>query len=508
MPFQVKRDEDRIALVSRSLESFGRMYFPHYLTIEPPEYHLELSDFFDIAKVLNDIKAGKLDPVKHSIDPVTGRPMRLLDLEPREYGKTVRWSVIFSAWLFLCSPYGVKEQVLMVANVETLIEAKLRMIKRELSTNALIIADWGYQMEGLEVDRGDLLEARDGRHIMAKGIQAEIRGLHPTQFIGDDLEKREESKNPKVRKRMDEYLTADVGGAVSKTGAIALIGTLVHEQSLLAGCLKPTEATKNWIKRRYSAITREGKALWPEKETLEDLERQKIEWSRKPGGLALWYQEKCNIPMPQEEMAISPEWIDRIKSLPLSRGLMYRITWVDPAFSLSREADYTAIVTIGIVTSDTHEKYMNIYVLESERGRWIGRDKEVALLNHFRRHRPHIFGVEQTGAVVDWLVGLRREAMKIGIMLPLRISKPKPGEDKLARAQLVADFFQDGIIHFMPGTESLITEILTMPHGDFDDQADALIWALLELKRGLLRQLERRNKHNTPPDTYIGRGGY
>lgn len=145
-----------------------------------------------------------------------------------------------------------------------------------------------------------------------------------------------------------------------------------------------------------------------------------------------------------------------------------KITFVDPAVSEKKEADETAIVTIGI-----EYQTGTIFDLEVVHGRWSYEDIKKNCHAAYARQKPEFFYVESVQAQ-DWLVqDLRKENLAA---LPF-----KPDTDKIRKAYSIQHFFQQEKIKI--SNSELQKQLLEFPNGTHDDLADALISALVCLKQ-------------------------
>jgi predicted phage terminase large subunit-like protein len=142
---------------------------------------------------------------------------------------------------------------------------------------------------------------------------------------------------------------------------------------------------------------------------------------------------------------------------------------IDSALSTSETADYSAL-SFGYSNRDGH------YVLFAERGRW---DFEALLSKAlaYRERYPRVtFIVEAAGSGISLIQYLCKRA------IPCFWSKPKG--DKIARAARTLPTFDAKRVFLVrkPGeddwVEPYINELVSFPHGRFDDQVDSLVQAL------------------------------
>lgn len=168
-----------------------------------------------------------------------------------------------------------------------------------------------------------------------------------------------------------------------------------------------------------------------------------------------------------DEIIFRPEWV--IPETP-SKELEFlcKVTFIDPAVSEKTSADETAIVTIGV-----QEITGKVYELEAIHGRWTKDEIIQQARAVWMRHRADLFCVETTGAQ-DWL---RQDLLKEDIPA---ISY-KPDIDKVRKAISIQHFFEDGRMRI--NSRDLQRQLIEFPKGVHDDIADALISALVCLKR-------------------------
>jgi len=142
---------------------------------------------------------------------------------------------------------------------------------------------------------------------------------------------------------------------------------------------------------------------------------------------------------------------------------------VDSALSTTETADFSAI-SIGYSNRDGH------YVLFAERGRWDYESLKDRVLAHAKRHRDVTFIVEEAGSGISLLQYLRRSGANC--------FWHRPNRDKVERAALVLPIFHAGRVNLVSqeGRNSwidpYINELVSFPHGRFDDQVDSLVQAL------------------------------
>lgn len=167
---------------------------------------------------------------------------------------------------------------------------------------------------------------------------------------------------------------------------------------------------------------------------------------------------------------IKRKWINITQQMPSfePRGLLW--ISIDSALSTSETADYSAISVIYSNQNGHH-------VLFAERGRW---DYEVLLnkaLSYVQRYGREVnFIVEAAGSGIS----LYQSLLKKGLCC----FTYKPRVDKMTRASYVLPIIHAGRLYILnqegqnAWVEPYINELVSFPHGRFDDQVDSLVQGL------------------------------
>lgn len=499
----------RVELCTEHFYLFWWWYFPHYHRYEIPEYKV----------------------------PVMGqaRAPRLLDIEPRDHGKSVVWSCGYPLWVTLTNPYGRpvehldgggfrylpgdEEIICQLSYGGSLPRKWMRRHKRELTTNRRLIADFGEQStEGLPggVWTKDEIVLRNGGHIYSKGSFAQIRGDHPTEVVVDDLEDRKEAKNPDIRAKVREYFYADAYGALEPDSRLKVVGTIVHPSSLLkelydkeieppVGLKGQSRYEEKWQKFRFEAELPDGSPLAP-----EIWPHDALAWRKATVPRSVWMSEYMNRPETSASPVFPEAWFKKEDNgfeydakfkeevLPELR----RISFIDPNVGEDERDDWTAIVTVGYALARVPE----IYVLEVKQFRSSFRQRVAAAIETWRKWHGRIgfeaiafqsYLAEEFGEQCqekhyhpDYFTTHYRDRPIKGEPLPKKL-------DKVSRAERVQEFFELNQVRFNyrdPAQLCLIDELTMFPDGDTDDQVDAVVGCLTEIKRELA---EYRQEHKS-----------
>lgn len=139
---------------------------------------------------------------------------------------------------------------------------------------------------------------------------------------------------------------------------------------------------------------------------------------------------------------------------------------IDSAQSTKETADYSAI-SVGYSTEDGH------YIHFAERGRWEYEDLLAKTLGYAKKYKDPTFVVENAANGIALIQYLRRARINC-------ISYPA-NEDKMVRACRALPIFAEGRVFLVsrPGRnawiEPYLNELMSFPHGRFDDQVDSLV---------------------------------
>lgn len=141
---------------------------------------------------------------------------------------------------------------------------------------------------------------------------------------------------------------------------------------------------------------------------------------------------------------------------------------VDLAISMKENADYTAIVTVGV------DEDGRVWIVDAERRRVGFRDALAFIKEKADRWRPVDIGVE----VVQYQAAVVEELLR-STNLPVR--KVTPDKDKLTRAQGLITRYENGLVYHNVGlSRDYVNEILAFgPDCEHDDMVDAAVYAYM-----------------------------
>jgi hypothetical protein len=311
---------------------------------------------------------------------------------PRGFGKTTCIGLFFIARkvLFRFAPY-----IVYISSSAKEAALKIKTLATELIYNPLIKKLFG-DLKGVkwaeEAGEIELVDA-DGIpfcFIQAKGSGSQVRGLNwrgrrPTIFIVDDLEDKDEMQNETIRAKQKAWFFSDLVGAMDNAdlseSRLIVIGTVVHQDSLLANLLseKTTmlteglglsedeqailEAREKFYSIRLEACNDKYESLWPEYMSTARI-RAKAAAYRFRGQLDLFFMEFRNLVIATEDSPFQSGFFkyyteneDQFKDLIRS---CENVVIVDPAKTSNPKSADTAILGVGFSS-----KYNKILLRDS-----------------------------------------------------------------------------------------------------------------------------------------------
>lgn len=282
----------------------------------------------------------------------------------RNIGKSTVLNLSFAIWAILGKPR--KRFIIIMSHTQAKARQHYINLRKELEENKLLKNDLGPFKEDNGEWGSSLVLPHYNARITFASTEQSIRGMRHMQYrpdliIGDDLEDNESVKTLDGRNKTYDWLTKDIIPAGETNTKLVIIGTLLHEDSLLMRLKKEImNGTRAGAYREYPLIDETGKILWPSKfpdEKSIETERMRI------GDEKSWYQEYLLRIISSTERVIHPEWIKYYSQLPEKteeNEFREMCTGIDLAISEKDRADCTAMVSVAVYGWGSD---MKIYVL-------------------------------------------------------------------------------------------------------------------------------------------------
>lgn len=462
--------QERVKRAKNDFGFFCAYYLSDFFFENAAEYQKILYEVANTRAVSPDIaeKLKEFVPEKyHSLFKPTEKLAGAMFIEPREHGKTVRWSFGYVLW---CVLTGRAHYILLIGASGDAAGENLGNIKTEIEENEKIREDYGELIGDVWTNRR--LEFCNGTCVQSKGSGASMRGTRfrqyrPDLIVIDDVMKDDIINSPTQRNKIHRWLKRVVFN-LSKSAFIIWVNTIFHNDDPISRLCRELESGDliNWIAVRLSCIRQDNTPLWPEYWKIEDLFCKK-----KTIGISAFSTEYCNEPLSDEERIIWPEWINehRYASLPPRNELRFFLG-VDPATGAH---DGTALVPIAV-----HKDTGIVYVLPCFTESCSEQKTLDQMLILQQAYGFALIGWEDV--VFSGIFGnyIQKMGVEKHIFFPiLKISTG--GKSKEIRVRSYSMLIQNGFIRFPDrGCSNIETQLTEFPLGAFDDLCDGLWLAL------------------------------
>ena len=387
--------------------------------------------------------------------------------------------------------------------------------------------------KGMKDKNGNSIEHKC--FIAAFGAGQDPRGytydnVRPTLIIGDDLESKSGQyaiDNKRNRQKIKEWFYADLLPSLHPTrGQVILIGTILHEDSILNNIIMEKENEKIKIENgeeeddeygthksewhtKVIPIMENGKAMWPSRFPIKKIKALKSRLSR-IGLINEFYQEyMCKAMAPEKQLfkrenfnyfshlkysaepapkiivkdaisegvieAARPTHIVKHNGEEIDLALCHIYTTMDLASYDG--ADRTAIVTFAV------DQKGEVYILDISAGHWTPFEKSLQAIRVQVMFDPARFGIEKASAQNDFFYTIDEVQKQTGINIKVE-PLSHHSKAKNTRISLLHPLFITGRIHFnqrQSSTTELEAELLGFDpavESKHDDLMDALAYIM------------------------------
>ena len=318
--------------------------------------------------------------------------------------------------------------------------------------------------------------------IEAYGKGAAVRGLswgakRPDIVIIDDPQDEEDARSETVTASDWDWFLSDVY-FLGQSTRIFLIGNNLGERCIIECVMRGAESLKFTAKKipildikiiDKETQEKEIKSAWPAKWPLYEIERDRTAYELQ-GKADIWYRNKMCECISPESQKFKREYFRYYEVTPKASE-MNIYTAVDLAISQKPNADYSAVVTVGVNSAGYW------FVLDVEYGRYDPTTTMDAVFSAVQKWRPLAVGIEAVAYQSALLHFLEKEMPQRGIFF--RITPLKAEKRKELRIDTLQPRFAVGTVYFkeqavwLPEIEA---ELLAYPHGARDDVIDALAY--------------------------------
>lgn len=353
----------------------------------------------------------------------------------------------------------------------------LTEIKRHLTTNERLIELYGDIASNPDEWSQDRITLRrtdtniKGPTAWAAGIESNLVGSHPDIIILDDVVSRE---NTGTREQIEKIKLRyrDLLDLLEPGGQFLVIGTRWVVEDLY-GWLMDREAN---ISSSYKVLKKEAyignlqtdeieSYLWPEKfnaKILKDLLREK--------GMYEFSAQYLNNPVPAEDATFRKENF-RYYNREDNRGKqMKKVLTIDPAISVSKDADMTAMVGSGIDT------FSNIFIMDIIRAHLTPQQIIDKIFDLQEMYHFDTIGIETIAFQKALAYSINEQMRTRRRFLPI-VEIKSHDKTKDQRIKGLQPLYENNQVYHDKQLENNIyleDELLTFPRGRRDDVIDAL----------------------------------
>lgn len=404
--------------------------------------------------------------------PESGLYDGILDLEPRDHGKTTRNTQAMPLWLALNVPGTF---VVICAASKESAEDMLDAIKAKLEDDDQIIDDYGMQKVRGNTWSKRKIQLANGSSIAAVGRGQRLRGIknkfqRPTHIICDDLLDDQEVESATQRRKAYNWFKRVILNLGQ--GALTIIAnTVMHPADLPSTLLKEIEEDKlpNWLGLRFKAITPAGESLFPGRWPLEALYIKQ----RTLG--ALWFIEWMNDPIADEDKVFKEEMFAYFNGRSLDLRDCDVGMAVDPATGVE-DGDYSFIAVVA-----KHRPTGIYYVLYADG--W--RESDLDFANRIVDVYCMFPGIQWVRfETVQFQAIYKREVMRVGSQRGVRLPMVDfKGTNKFLRIKSLGPYVQNKLLIFQEHQTLLLDMFKQFPQGH-DDGPDAVEMAVSGFETG------------------------
>ena len=319
-------------------------------------------------------------------------------------------------------------------------------------------------------------KTEQGGEYFAAGVGGAITGRGADLLIIDDPHKEQDIRGDgkSFEKAMNWY-TAGPRQRLQPGGSIVIVMTRWSTKDVTGQLLKAQseEGSDQWEVVELPALLPDGKPVWPEYWTSEELLKTKASIP-----VTNWNAQYMQQPTGDEGALIKREWWKdwTAKHPP---PLDYIIQSYDTAFTKGTKSDYSAITTWGVF--ETEEDGQNIILLDAFKDRYEFPELRRVAYQQYLDWKPDMVIIEAKASGLPLTHELRQ------MDIPVINFTPSRGNDKHVRVNSVAPLFESGKIwapmheHF---AQEVVEECASFPFGEHDDYVDSTTQAIMRIRQG------------------------
>jgi len=319
-------------------------------------------------------------------------------------------------------------------------------------------------------------KTEQGGEYFAAGVGGAITGRGADLLIIDDPHKEQDIRaDGKAFEKAMNWYTAGPRQRLQPGGSIVIVMTRWSTKDVTGQLLKAQseEGSDQWEVVELPALLPDGKPVWPEFWTAQELLKTKASIP-----VSNWNAQYMQSPTGEEGALIKRDWW-RNWEKKYPPKLDYIIQSYDTAFTKGTKSDYSAITTWGVF--ETEEDGQNIILLDAFKDRYEFPELRRVAYQQYLDWNPDMVIVEAKASGLPLTHELRQ------MDIPVINFTPSRGNDKHVRVNSVAPLFESGKIwapmheHF---AQEVVEECAAFPYGEHDDYVDSMTQAIMRIRQG------------------------
>ena len=320
-------------------------------------------------------------------------------------------------------------------------------------------------------------ETNHGGEYFATGVGGAITGRGADLLIIDDPHSEQDALSETAFDNAYEWYTSGPRQRLQPGGVIVIVMTRWSTKDLTGKLINAQTEIKadQWEVIEFPAIfPKTGNPIWPEFWKKDELLSVKASLNEQK-----WQAQWQQSPTSEEGSIIKREWWMKWESQTPPNNIQHIIQSYDTAYSKKETADYSAITTWGVFTSEADGK-VYLILLDAIKGRWDFPELKRKALAKYKEYEPETIIIEAKASGLP----LTHELRQVGI--PVTNFTPSKGNDKHVRVNAVAPVFEAGQV-WVPDerwAQEVIEECAAFPFGDNDDYVDSTTQAVLRFRQG------------------------
>jgi len=390
---------------------------------------------------------------------------------PRGFGKTTIDTIAHPAKRIL---FREKKYIVPISATATSALLQGENLKNELTGNPIIRQFFG-NMKTRNFSKEQWVTSNDIM-VMPRGAGQQVRGLlfnryRPDLILADDLETKEGTRSQEQREKLAEWWETDVCNSIDRGSddwKIVIVGTILHEDSLLANLIDDPE----WHSVQLSICDDDFNSLWPDFISTEAIKRL-YHYHKNKGKADLFFQEYRNMAVSSEDASFKNENFRYYTEQKLAEDNLHNMRTmviVDPAKTVKLQSADSAIV--GITIDRTKNA---VYVRDIVSEKFYPDQLYDAMFKMVKGLNATILAIEETSLNEFIKQPVINECRVRGIWPTLIWLNPRASKEE--RVGKLADWYRPGyVFHNMANCLKLEAQLLSFPKSKSWDIMDAVAY--------------------------------